>query len=135
LGLESGVPAIRVLALLASPEAEADLAPLTVTACADAGEFTDKSDKGHFDVAVFDVSRDTKWPVDAARALYDQSDQRFAVVLLFDHKNDATVVEGDALDRDVYCILKDALRPSELGIIVAGVATLRRVRTRRPNAS
>jgi hypothetical protein len=135
LGLEGGVPAIRVLALLASPDAEADLTPLTVTACADAGEFNDKSDKGHFDVAVVDVSCDTRWPVDAARALYNRLGQRFVVVLLFDHKSDATVVEGDAHDRDVYCILKDALRPSELGTIVSGVATLRRVRTRHPATS
>jgi hypothetical protein len=133
LGLASSPPEIRVLALLSSERAKADLVPFNVTASEDADEFNDSFDKGQFDVAVFDASLGAGWPTDAAMALCNRAGRRFPLLLLFDHNNDLVVVESKLTTRDVWCVSKDALQPNELAIIAAGLAVLGHVRTRRPS--
>ena len=133
LGLASSPPEIRVLALLSSEGAKADLAPFKVTAFEDADEFNDSFDKGQFDVAVFDVSLGAGWPTDAAMALCNRAGRRFPLLLLFDHHNDLVVVQSKITTQDVWCISKDALQPTELPIVLAGLAVLDRVRARRPS--
>jgi len=133
LALASSPPEIRVLALLSSEGAKADLAPFNVTASKNADEFDESFDKGQFDVAVFDASLGAGWPADAAMALCNRADRRFPLLLLFDHNNDLVVVESKVTTRDVWCIAKDALQPTELATIAAGLAVLGRARARRPS--
>ena len=131
LGLASSPPEIRVLALLSSEGAKADLSPFNVTASKNADEFEESFDKGLFDVAVFDASLGAGWPTDAALALCNRADRRFPLLLLFDHNNDLVVVESKVTTRDVWCISKDTLQPTELATIAAGLAVLGHVQTRR----
>jgi hypothetical protein len=133
LGLASSPPEIRVLALLSSDGAKADLAPFHVTASKDADAFNERFDKGEFDVAIFDASLGSGWPTDAAMALCNRAGRRFPLLLLFEHNNDLVVVESKVTGRDVWCISKDALATAELATIAAGLAVLGRVRARRPS--
>ena len=130
LGLASSPSEIRVLALLSSEGAKADLAPFGLTASEDVDAFNDSFDKGLFDVAVFDASLSAGWPTDFAIALCNRPSRRFPLLLLFDHGNDLVVVEGQVSCRDVWCIHKDALATGELATLAAGLAILGRVRDR-----
>jgi hypothetical protein len=122
---------IRVLALLAAGDAGPELDPLKVAACASASEFNARLDNGDFDIAVFDVGLGGGWPVDTATALCDRLAARsLPLVLLFEHSADAVVVEGNILNRDVWCIIKNALQPGDLPTIVAGLAKLARAQER-----
>jgi len=132
LGLASGPPEIRVLALLSSEGAKADLAPFYVTVSKDAGDFYESFDKGQFDIAVFDASLGAGWPTDAAMALCNRAGRRFPLLILFEQSNDLVVVESKVTTRDAWCIAKDALQPTELATIAAGLVVLGRVRARRP---
>ena len=133
LGLTSNLPEIRVLAFISSESAKADLARFNVTASKDVGEFNDRFGKGDFDVAVFEASLGAGWPTDAAMALCNRAGRRFPLLLLFDHNNDLVVVESKVTTPDVWCISKDALQPTELATIAAGLAVLGHVRARRPS--
>jgi hypothetical protein len=133
LALASSPPEIRVLALLSSEGAKADLAPFNVTASKDAVEFCESFDKGQFDIAVFDASLGAGWPTDAAMALCNRARRRFPLLILFEQSNDLVVVESKVTTRDVWCIAKDALQPTELATIAAGLAVLGHVQTRRPS--
>jgi hypothetical protein len=133
LELAGSPPEIRVLVLLSSEGAKADLAPFSVTASKDADEFDESFDKGQFDVAVFDASLGAGWPVDAAMALCNRVGRRFPLVILFEQSSDVVVVENQVSTRDVWCIAKDALQPTELATIAAGLTVLGRVRARSPS--
>lgn len=135
LGLASSSPEIRVLALLSSEGAKADLVPFDVTACTDAAEFDDSFATGDFDVAVFDPALGTGWPTDAAMALCNRLGRRFPLLLLFDHSNDLLAVESQISSREVWCILKPALATGELATLAAGLAALSRVRARYPSGN
>lgn len=132
IGLEqrSTATATRLLTLLSPVDATADLTDLLVRPCTDVGEFHRLFDAGDYDIAVFDLSLCNEWPTEAANALSNRSGRRRAIVLLFDHANDARVVEDNTENSNVWCIVKDSLVPSDLTTIVEGLAALVRVRAR-----